>query len=370
MVLLIFEEKFVNRLILQDVKKQVTVTLWLNFFLTDCVILWHLAGNSVWQRLIFQWKILTNRLLRFRWRRLWVTLCEIEKKIGFNKNFFFSFVTQREPIMFTLEWEYSARSCRVSTGPSWTFSLVSSSISLFNMRLIKRMIRQAIQREPRIATQLAIKPERNSWQKCGSSLATLLEHFCCIPWAASLHSTVFKIFAFALCAPSNNGTLTRYSDKRLPGLTCKTRANLLPESLGKIWFRWTILKWLIGISCSDFKKIEAGLNESLGMLIDNMLAAIFNLIFGLIYGWKLSLVILAMSPLMILAAFFMTKVRMRQNQIKPKLIYWISFKIDLHLKRLNRIRKQVAQLRKQYPLFEPCLLSVDKVKRRADMKIY
>lgn len=49
------------------------------------------------------------------------------------------------------------------------------------------------------------------------------------------------------------------------------------------------------------------------MLIYNVIAAFFNLIIGFWFGWKLSLVIVAMSPLMIVASFLMTKVRIVSN---------------------------------------------------------
>ena len=67
----------------------------------------------------------------------------------------------------------------------------------------------------------------------------------------------------------------------------------------------TLIPWN---SRSDFKKFENGLNENLGLLFFNITSAIIDLVVGFVYGWKLSLVILAVSPLMILSAVLMTKV--------------------------------------------------------------
>lgn len=59
---------------------------------------------------------------------------------------------------------------------------------------------------------------------------------------------------------------------------------------------------------SDFKKIENGLNENLGLLIANVAGAIVQLATGLYFGWKLSLVILSLTPVIFGCSAIATKV--------------------------------------------------------------
>lgn len=57
---------------------------------------------------------------------------------------------------------------------------------------------------------------------------------------------------------------------------------------------------------SDFKKFESGINENLGLLIYNISCSLQNVVIGLVFGWKLSLVIIAMSPIIAVSSFGMT----------------------------------------------------------------
>ena len=59
---------------------------------------------------------------------------------------------------------------------------------------------------------------------------------------------------------------------------------------------------------SDFKKFESGINENLGLLIYNISSVVVNLIVGLMFGWKLSLVISSMAPIIGLSSYVMTRV--------------------------------------------------------------
>lgn len=70
-----------------------------------------------------------------------------------------------------------------------------------------------------------------------------------------------------------------------------------------IFINWLFFSWN-----SDFKKFENGFNENLGLLIYNVVGAAMNLIIGFWYGWKLSLAIVAMAPLIVITSFVMTKV--------------------------------------------------------------
>ncbi|OTF74455.1 ABC transporter sub-family C-like protein, partial [Euroglyphus maynei] len=65
---------------------------------------------------------------------------------------------------------------------------------------------------------------------------------------------------------------------------------------------------------SDFKKFENGFNENLGLLIYNVVGAAMNLIIGFYYGWKLSLAIVAMAPLIVITSFVMTKFQSHYTQ--------------------------------------------------------
>ncbi|XP_027198903.2 ATP-dependent translocase ABCB1-like [Dermatophagoides pteronyssinus] len=65
---------------------------------------------------------------------------------------------------------------------------------------------------------------------------------------------------------------------------------------------------------SDFKKFENGFNENLGLLIYNVVGAVMNLIIGFYYGWKLSLAIVAMAPLIVITSFVMTKFQSHYTQ--------------------------------------------------------
>lgn len=59
---------------------------------------------------------------------------------------------------------------------------------------------------------------------------------------------------------------------------------------------------------SDFKKFEGAINENLGLLLYYLSTSALNLIIGLVFGWKLSLVIIAMSPIIGISSFIMTRV--------------------------------------------------------------
>lgn len=59
---------------------------------------------------------------------------------------------------------------------------------------------------------------------------------------------------------------------------------------------------------SDISKIHDGIGDKVGAFFQWMSAFVIGFIVGFINGWKLTLVILAISPLLAGAAFVMTKV--------------------------------------------------------------
>lgn len=60
---------------------------------------------------------------------------------------------------------------------------------------------------------------------------------------------------------------------------------------------------------SDISKIHDGIGDKLGSFMQWFCAFLAGFVVGFVYGWKLTLVILAISPLLAGSAFLMTKVR-------------------------------------------------------------
>lgn len=65
---------------------------------------------------------------------------------------------------------------------------------------------------------------------------------------------------------------------------------------------------LLFFLCSDVYKINEGIGDKLGMLIQSMTTFFTGIIIGFIKGWKLTLVILAVSPLLGISAAIIGKV--------------------------------------------------------------
>lgn len=60
--------------------------------------------------------------------------------------------------------------------------------------------------------------------------------------------------------------------------------------------------------CSDVYKIQEGIGDKVGLLIQAYTTFIASFVIGFIQGWKLTLVILAVSPLLGISAAFFGKV--------------------------------------------------------------
>lgn len=60
--------------------------------------------------------------------------------------------------------------------------------------------------------------------------------------------------------------------------------------------------------CSDVYKINEGIGDKLGMLLQNLTTFVTGIIIGFVKGWKLTLVILAVSPLLGISAALIAKV--------------------------------------------------------------
>ena len=60
--------------------------------------------------------------------------------------------------------------------------------------------------------------------------------------------------------------------------------------------------------CSDVNKIREGIGDKIANFLQWTSCCIAGFILGLVYGWKLALVIVAISPLLVIAGGFMTYV--------------------------------------------------------------
>ena len=69
------------------------------------------------------------------------------------------------------------------------------------------------------------------------------------------------------------------------------------------------LNLLTHFSFRDIDKIREGIGDKLGIIIQWLTTAVGGFVLGFIYSWKLTLVILATSPLMGLTGALMAKVR-------------------------------------------------------------
>ena len=69
-----------------------------------------------------------------------------------------------------------------------------------------------------------------------------------------------------------------------------------------------IESYILFSNYSDINKIHDGIGDKLGGFFQWFCAFLAGFIIGFIWGWKLTLVILAISPLLAGAAFVMTKV--------------------------------------------------------------
>jgi len=62
------------------------------------------------------------------------------------------------------------------------------------------------------------------------------------------------------------------------------------------------------LSFSDIQKIQDGISDKVSVSFQMVCRAVAGLIIGFVYGWKLALVILAVSPLLGASAVVMFKV--------------------------------------------------------------
>jgi len=58
----------------------------------------------------------------------------------------------------------------------------------------------------------------------------------------------------------------------------------------------------------DLNKVHDGIGQKIGMFLQNAAVVLTGFIMGFAYGWKLTLVIIAISPLLMIAGGFMAKV--------------------------------------------------------------
>lgn len=58
----------------------------------------------------------------------------------------------------------------------------------------------------------------------------------------------------------------------------------------------------------DLNKVHDGMGTKIGMFFANITTVIVGFIMGFVYGWKLTLVIIAVSPLIVIAGGIIGKV--------------------------------------------------------------
>ena len=85
--------------------------------------------------------------------------------------------------------------------------------------------------------------------------------------------------------------------------------------------------------CRDLNKVYDGIGQKIGMFLQNMAIVLVGFIMGFVYGWKLTLVIIAISPLLMIAGGIMAKVHVTYcaKQSKVKKIYFFTVTSDLKL---------------------------------------
>lgn len=60
------------------------------------------------------------------------------------------------------------------------------------------------------------------------------------------------------------------------------------------------------MTCSDVNKVQDGIGDKVSNFFQWTSAFVCGIIIGFVYGWKLTLVILAVSPLLVASGGFMT----------------------------------------------------------------
>ena len=68
--------------------------------------------------------------------------------------------------------------------------------------------------------------------------------------------------------------------------------------------------------CSDVYKIQEGIGDKVGMLIQSFSTFIASFVIGFTKGWKLTLVILSVSPALGISAALFSKVRLFHGEFK------------------------------------------------------
>ena len=72
----------------------------------------------------------------------------------------------------------------------------------------------------------------------------------------------------------------------------------------------------------DLNKVNDGIGQKIGMFIMSITLVLVGFILGFVYGWKLTLVIIAISPLIVIAGGIMGKVT---TQLKYQIGVYSTF---------------------------------------------
>ena len=82
------------------------------------------------------------------------------------------------------------------------------------------------------------------------------------------------------------------------------------SSLFYFWYNHINMAFALTISFlfRDLNKIEEGIGHKIGMMLQAITTVLVGFIMGFVYGWKLTLVMIAASPLVVIAGGILGKV--------------------------------------------------------------
>ena len=74
----------------------------------------------------------------------------------------------------------------------------------------------------------------------------------------------------------------------------------------RVWS--AIVAWSLLVPCSDVDKIHNGIGDKVGLIIQWMATFVGGFVVAFIKDWRLTLLLLAFAPLLVIAGFLMSKV--------------------------------------------------------------
>ena len=96
--------------------------------------------------------------------------------------------------------------------------------------------------------------------------------------------------------------------------------------------------------CSDVNKIREGIGDKVGNFLQWTTAFVAGLILGLAYGWKLALVIIAVSPLLAICGGFMTHVSYFLG-LSASTVFRFFYLMTFYLKRKTAFTREQGRIK-------------------------